>query len=593
MTPATPHPPPASNTTDTKGSFNMPLKHPSLDTPATLPNASEAEAEAAAKLDLRKMIETSVRKALLEMKLGRTTQAEEKPKPEFIAPILSTLHSGLTLREGSGARSEADIVRAQVQVKRSERGPVGSFAREKVRTRLCIALQNSFSVPDYVKVLSPDTDEDIAAMCLDTKATVREFAKWCDSADVSDIFKIPRDTECYSDLRLLGTNTSFFNLITDYKQVSIEDVKMHQAFVNQHAGEEEVESSKWALEVLQLSTDKSLRRRVDQVYENLSVAQQGGIMYFMLLMEAVDKTTDEGMQAMKDWMENFSVKKFAGEDVSKATVHFKTIAGLLGTSVPSDFVKHYLKGMEKASNESFRNTCSNQLGFMGSAMYQDWSKTKGNKMVELDDMSASLLKEYNALTQGLKWAGVKSRASVFNATSDSPSTTTSNIPKSDQEKAEYLRWWDQQKCQLPGCGGNYPTKFHYNLEARYLSDEQQRVLHRGPRARWQNNSNNRSSSNFTKQPKKEEQQRSVRFKSEEEQQRSPRFKSEADKSKFHKLVHKAALATFDEEDYDLVAHLAGDAGTDSGDDFQDSMDDKAVMEAEALVAVCIDNLLNW
>ena len=219
--------------------------------------------------------------------------------------------------------------------------------------------------------------------------------------------------------------------------------------------------------------------------------------------------------------------------------------------------------------------------FLSSPMYEEWAQKKVNKLEVLNHMSGSLMKMYTAKLQAVEWAGISHKASAFKVQLQAPTVA---LQATEQMSSNcYQKWWDSQICELPGCGGKHPTKFHYDLEARDRP--------RSANVKLYGNHPSKS------QPKNETSthQKTVRFKSAtNQQQQCPRFKSDSDRNKFQKLVHKAALDYVVKEDHDLVANLAGgDVEEESQEEFEDAMQSEAELEAEALAAMSIESLLNW
>jgi hypothetical protein len=385
-----------------------------------------------------------------------------------------TTRTGVTLMSG-GVRSAAEIAVTKVQLSRFARGELvdGSSTKDKISERWCASLKEKFEVPNWSKMMTSDSSDDIASMTTGTQNVLREFRAWCAKCDVLDIFKIPLGSGDASDMDAVINGDVFTDLLTNYQKVSQESVISHQVFINTCCDRVEVESSNWACTKLENSTDKALLLRIKQEYDNLSVEQQGGITLFKLIVDEVDKDTFEGRQGLIKWVQEFDIRRFDGQDVRLATTTFKAVIKLLGNDAPTGFIRMYLKGMKHASNEEFQGVCTSQLGFLDSVMYQDWAKNRSSKLVQLDSFASTLLTSYTSLELSLEWTGAKHKASAFKA-SISPSTETSaNTVEStnattsaNAPKKSFKEWWDSCVCEKKGCGGKHPTRYHNDLEAR-------------------------------------------------------------------------------------------------------------------------------
>jgi hypothetical protein len=350
----------------------------------------------------------------------------------------------------------------------------------------------------------------------------------------------------------------------------------------------EVETSDWAYTKLANSTEQALLFRVKQTYDNLPADQQGGVTFFKLLVDEVDKDTFEGKQGLLKWVQSFDIRNFDGEDVRAATTTYKAVIKILGDDAPKHFIRFYLEGMAHASNKKFIKVCDTQLGFIDSVFYSSWSRDRPSKLVELDEMASTLLERYMLLDLGMEWSGANHKASAFKAslsptqtalpaqTNNSDTTNTKSPP--NPSRARFLQWWDNSTCEVKNCGGKHPTKFHDDLGAR---DRQVRWVSSSRRAlgderRDKHHRDKRDKNSF--RPK------------------SPRFKNDADQKKFNKKVYEAALEFVEEDDQEMFAHLAGGSDSEGGSvgdaalDLGDNDDDA---QEEVHAAIGLDMLLNY
>ena len=196
---------------------------------------------------------------------------------------------------------------------------------------------------------------------------------------------------------------------------------------------------------------------------------------------------------------------------------------------------------------------------------------------ELDQFVSSLKTVYNGILQRQEWTGLQHKGSAFKASLYNVSTPKAPSKSVEKPRLPFPQWWDTQVCQLPGCGGKHPTKFHHDLEAR----------NRPRNVR-------RPSSNYRKQQDKGNTEK-----------RTPRFKSDEAKTKYRKQmkgyqhgIHQASIEAFVEEDHDLVAHLADEKEVESeveevnvGEVDED--DEETDGETEAMVNAAISSMLNW
>ena len=85
---------------------------------------------------------------------------------------------------------------------------------------------------------------------------------------------------------------------------------------------------------------------------------------------------------------------------------FKAAAKMLVLSdLPTDLIQHFIWGMSFSSNEEFNSTCTVQLGFTESLMFEEWARFKSSDIItQLDLFSLKLLPSTRPLClPGLDW----------------------------------------------------------------------------------------------------------------------------------------------------------------------------------------------
>jgi hypothetical protein len=553
-------------------------------------------------------LKSLLKDGLMEL-LGVTRDSRGRPKKQRedssdeedddYTPAKTVLGNGLILKKGA-PRSVDEIVKTKVQLSRFKRGEEGSTTADKLRTRWCVSLKGTFKSPDWASLTAVDSAGDVAEGVIETKNVVREFAEWCEKADVSSIFKILKglDDETMSlssnPLYLLRMNETT-DILTKYQELSVFECRKQQAFVLTHCDPVDVVSSDWALEKLKNSTESSLYQRVKQVHDHLPKEEQGGITFFKLLMDDIDKHTFEGEQALIDWSQKvFDLRNYDGEDVPKATTHYKSVMSILGDKAPTAFVRNYLVGMSKCSTQEFVDVCNVNIAALSTTHYRAYVRSaRLTKLQELDDVAGSLLERYLALSQTAGgWKGSLHKSSTFKASlmTAAGSEVANAVEKSD--KLSFTEWFDKQICAKKYCGGRHPTNYHNNLEARDRP-RQERGRPRQSQDRYgRSNSfsrNGRSGNGRSRDRNDRRVDQSV--------SRQPQFKDEGSKQRFKKKVYQAAMEEFKSSSHDLFAHLAADDDSDS-DEYEDAVDkmdgDGGADESTEYLnaAISLDMLLN-
>ena len=336
-------------------------------------------------------------KVMKEAESKKATKEKSEGDGESVQPTTVTA-GGLGLSKS--VRTKAMIEQGKMQVSRYDRGDGAS--KEKLRVRLCVKLPHEFAITDYTKLMSPDANSDMASVTLNIQVMIKSFTDFCIKSDSKPIYLIPVGVDL-SDIDEVISAVNHKDLLKHYRDVSLETVKQWQVFINTSADAVDMESSNWALDVLKKSTEKGLLLKVNQTFDNYDVTEQGGVTFFKLLVDEVDKGTFEMRQALLKWVENFDVRYFEGEHVSQASTHFKAVIVALGSSAPEDFTRIYLRGCSNASCKEFSDHCNAQLGIFQSMIHRKYiSMYDMTPLSVLDDFSANLNERYNALAQTLK-----------------------------------------------------------------------------------------------------------------------------------------------------------------------------------------------
>jgi hypothetical protein len=163
-----------------------------------------------------------------------------------------SLRSGLGLR--ARHRSDAEVTAVRIQVLFFEHGDTPD-SRKKLWDRVCTKLTHVLTSPNYSLLLSSESSMDLGSSVIDAQSVVNGVIDWAVTHDVFYVCSIPVKVDL-SDIQAMGTTTTFVNLLTGYKVVTLEKVMRYQQLVNSCGVEVDVESSTWLLNVLTQSTEK-------------------------------------------------------------------------------------------------------------------------------------------------------------------------------------------------------------------------------------------------------------------------------------------------------------------------------------------------
>jgi hypothetical protein len=217
-------------------------------------------------------------------------------------------------------------------------------------------------------------------------------------------------------------------------------------------------------DVLEKSTQSTLRTQVDQLFENLPKEEQGRVTYFKLIMEVAYKSSFQSMQGLLEWMKGFEIRKYDGENVEVA---FKAVLKALGAHAPPDPVRTLLQGLSHASNKDFEKLCDSQLCILDSVMYQrQLLADKTTPAQEVNEFGSVVVKRFTSMNQSMEWSGINHKGSVYRASLLPPDSNQVFVADKSKGRLPFKQWCDTKTCELPGCGGKHPTKYHDDLGVR-------------------------------------------------------------------------------------------------------------------------------
>lgn len=422
-------------------------------------------------------------------------------------PYSLHLFTGLEL---SGSRSDAQLMSNKVRVSRHNRG-TDPDQKVKTFTRWCgYSLTHKLKQPDFTKLFSSSTDDDIGTAALGSQTAFEGAVDWFRQVDAHYLLQMPvcDDLLDYQQLQRCTTSKDLTN-VEVCRDAEFDSVCQYMELINRDGSAVDVETSEWIQIKLEKSTDTTLLQQVKQSLLELPLEQRGGVTLWKLIVDAIESRGFEYVQALQNFITKFDIRTIDGENVPVGTTRFKAAVSCLGSNVPTNAVYCYLLGMSKASNEEFKLLCNSQIGFIQSAWYKKLYRDHVSVLNQLSEVGSTLGDKYLALKTDNKWSSANNLGSAFAAA----------LLARAHRYATYEDWWDHQLCDL--CGKPHPTKYHDNLGARTNKDLRTRTKAR----------------TVTDAPRPAAQQ---------SPRRRFRFKSNDGKQKFRAAVHQAMIEYCDD-----------------------------------------------
>jgi hypothetical protein len=149
------------------------------------------------------------------------------------------------------------------------------------------------------------------------------------------------------------------DLYTEYPDITIEDVARSNEWYRKWMVEA------WFAQNLQLTysffqnnVSEDLWMKVSETYEGYAAGEQGGPLFFILMMNYLLSDTEEAASSLVKKVKNFQVNKVVGEDISKIVSLLRGAINRLTSihKLPDDIVKILLQVFQTTSSEEFNST---------------------------------------------------------------------------------------------------------------------------------------------------------------------------------------------------------------------------------------------
>ena len=257
-------------------------------------------------------------------------------------------------------------------------------------------LTENFTAPSHAMLSSAAAeaegikDETLEDVLVKTGERLSALRTRAIEYDLYELFEIPEiisegSSEGEQDAMPTFGTSDKVDLLTHYANVSMESCKAWTRVIGIHGTDDVQESNMWLKELLINSSTTTLHRKVCETHDALDVQEQGGVTYFKIMMETIVEMTEEVAKAAKALIENFSLKKVQGENVTYARSRMMAVASVLQQSdlLNKDHYEAILDGLCQCSLPDFARIFENikangytqaiagtQAGLIGKTVYQ-------------------------------------------------------------------------------------------------------------------------------------------------------------------------------------------------------------------------------
>jgi hypothetical protein len=338
----------------------------------------EATQDEIAKAELYNNIMKEWRKQNLWLKYGFSTV----PSHSLALGLQITLSS----------HNEHDLCETKIIIGKEERGN-DAITRKKTRDKVVKSLEPKISAGNLSRLLtSTDIAEyDVTAEALSWQSTLKNICKFCMQYNMMSLLLIPQNVDL-SKPTVVAKARHFKNAIDDWQSLDDKDYFEWQEFLLGYGSYEETTSDNWLNNILLLSMEKTLRAEVESDIVSIPKEQRGSISTLRCIIKRMVMKNQEAKDALKNYIRDFDITKFPGENVPTTCLHLNAVARALDDSdLPSNTIRKVLKGFGKSSTKSFNDFCSSQIALRRGCFYANIMKGKS-----LQSQLSSLLNDIEA-----------------------------------------------------------------------------------------------------------------------------------------------------------------------------------------------------
>jgi hypothetical protein len=245
--------------------------------------------------------------------------------------------------------------------------------------------------------------------------------------NMMSLLLIPQHVDL-SKPNLVAKANHFKNAIDDWQTLEDKEYFEWQEFLLHYGSYEETTSDNWLDKVLLISMETTLRAEVESDIVSIPKQQRGSISTLRCIIKRVVMKNQKANDALENYIRDFDITKFPGENVPTACLCLNAIARALGDSdLPSNTIRKVLEGFGKSSTKFFNDFCSSQIALRCGSFYTNIMKGKS-----LQSQLSNLLNDIEAtdldLVGGNKWDGI--------VASPAQSSFIANGPRDDVDERE-------------------------------------------------------------------------------------------------------------------------------------------------------------
>jgi hypothetical protein len=285
---------------------------------------------------------------------SETTYAFNEPlQPEPLPPdapvtMVSITLAGVSYTKNATKKVVSDTIVEQVLHKKQDRVKLPAEDRTSLFEK---AVKQGHKKFDLLPLAL--NDEEKLDDTYSLEVLIRKMKRQHCTFDMQDVFTI-----IYSD-PVSEAIVATLDLYTEFAKISIEDVARSNLWYREWLPDP------WFEENLQLTYDyfqqnvsDDLWMKVCESYDQYKVSEQGGPLFFILMMNHLLSDTEEAASSLVARLNDFKITNIRGEDIYKVVSLLRGACNRLRhiNKLPEDIVKTLLTVFQTSSVDSFNET---------------------------------------------------------------------------------------------------------------------------------------------------------------------------------------------------------------------------------------------
>jgi hypothetical protein len=353
-----------------------------------------------------------------------SVSSNDPPEPDapVTAPVtMSIVLAGVTYTKNATKKVVSETIVEQVLHKKQDREKLPAEDRTSLFEK---AVKNGHKKFDLLPLAL--NDEEKLDDTYSLEVLIRKMKRQHCTFDMQDVFTI-----IYPDPVSEAIVATTLDLYTEFAKISIEDVARSNLWYREWL------SDPWFEENLQLSYDyfqqnvsDDLWMKVCETYDQYKVSEQGGPLFFILMMNHLLSDTEEAASSLVARLHAFKITNVQGEDIYKVVSLLRGACNRLRhiNKLPEDIVKILLTVFQTSSVDSFNETFHLlQKTRKHAAVLR---KTGSSPDLTLEGIFKLAESDYRDLCQDSLWSGAtttggNSAFTAEGATGGPPTTPTS------------------------------------------------------------------------------------------------------------------------------------------------------------------------